>query len=118
MIPGGQSVQVTISSTKRASIRPHTGEGTRLVLAHVADQVGGEDRGEGAAGRHCTLADALEEAKLAKPRNDVHIASLQLAIIAERHRVKLLKLGYTIEMSEDGIKITPPALPKRKARTA
>jgi hypothetical protein len=35
------------------------GEGTRLVLAHVADKVGGEDRGEVAGGGHCSVTPAL-----------------------------------------------------------
>jgi hypothetical protein len=61
-----------------------------------------------------TFEDALREAKAAKPKDHVHIASLQLAIIAEKHRKRLEALGYTITMGEDGVKITPPA----KARTA
>ena len=62
-----------------------------------------------------TSADALREAKAAKPRDDVHIASLRLAIIAERHRRKLEALGYTVTMGEAGVEIKPPAKAKRKA---
>jgi hypothetical protein len=57
-----------------------------------------------------TLADALHEAKRAQNKDHVHIASLRLAILAEKHRARLIKLGY--EIAVDGT-ITKP---KRKAQ--
>jgi hypothetical protein len=55
-----------------------------------------------------TLEDALRGAKSAKPKDYVHIASLQLAIIAEKHRKRLEALGYTIVMVEAGVEINRP----------
>ena len=69
-----------------------------------------------------TLEDALGEAKAAKHPDHVHIASLQLAQIAEKHKARLEALGYEIVVEEPEpptqttIKVTeePAAKPKRK----
>ena len=70
-----------------------------------------------------TLEDALKEAKRAKNKDHVHIASLQLALIAEKHKARLEALGYEIVVEEPTKTDIPPvaepeAKPKRKARTS
>jgi hypothetical protein len=58
-----------------------------------------------------TLEDALREAK-----DPVHRASLQLALIAEKHKARLEKLGYQIVVVEEPAEREPTAKPKRKAQ--
>jgi hypothetical protein len=61
------------------------------------------------------LEDALREAKAAKPKDHLYIANLKLALIAEKHRARLIKLGYEIVVEDP--EPEPVAKPKRKTRT-
>jgi hypothetical protein len=75
-------------------------------MAPLRPEFGGDGR---------TIEDALKEAKAVKPKDHVHIASLQLALVAEKHRKRLEALGYTIEPEGTGFRFVPPTQANKKA---